>query len=90
MKCDMKTMIKAALLSCRHRCRLYNLPAARDWIISSAPFSFSCCALLMMLFMMMSMQSYNKEHLKMIQPLETPLSHYSSTVDAYRSLFNPK
>ncbi len=92
MKCDMKTMIKAALgLAVVIVAAYATFPAAREWIITSAPFLFFLLCPLMMLFMMMSMQSCHKEQTSEDDPAtKTPseplLEH---TVDAHRSSFKP-
>lgn len=62
MKCDIKTMIKAALgLAVVIAVAYATLPAAREWIAASAPFLFFLICPLMMAFMMKGMQSCNNE-----------------------------
>jgi p-aminobenzoyl-glutamate transporter AbgT len=62
MKCDLKTMMKAALgLAVVVAVAYATLPAARGWITVSAPFLFFLICPLMMFFMMKGMQSCHKE-----------------------------
>lgn len=61
MKCDMKTMIKAALgLGGVVAVAYATLPIAREWILVSTPFLFFLICPLMMFFMMKGMQSCDK------------------------------
>lgn len=58
MKCDMKTMMKAALgLGVAIAIAYVAMPAVRGWILASAPFLFFLLCPLMMFFMMKGMQS---------------------------------
>ncbi len=62
MKCDMKTMMKAALgLGVVVAVAYATLPAARGWIAASAPFLFLLICPLMMFFMMKGMHSCDKD-----------------------------
>lgn len=62
MKCDMKTMMKAALgLGVAIAVAYATMPAARAWILASASFLFFLLCPLMMFFMMKGMQSYDEE-----------------------------
>lgn len=62
MKCDMKTIMKYALgLGAAIIVAYAVLPAAREWIVAVSPFLFFLICPLMMLFMMKSMQSCDKE-----------------------------
>ncbi|WP_022965913.1 DUF2933 domain-containing protein [Denitrificimonas caeni] len=62
MKCDMKMMIKATLsLGVVIVATYVTFPSVRVWIITSSPFLFFLLCPLIMLFMMKSMQSCNKE-----------------------------
>lgn len=62
MKCDMKNMIKYALgLGAIILAAYAVFPAAREWIAAVSPFLFFLICPLMMLFMMKSMQSCDKE-----------------------------
>jgi len=92
MKCDMKTMIKAALgLAVVIAAAYTTFPAARDWIISSAPFLFFLLCPLMMLFMMMSMQSCQKEQATEENSATKAASKalLEDTANARRSSFKP-
>ncbi|TKR53509.1 DUF2933 domain-containing protein [Allopusillimonas ginsengisoli] len=62
MKCNMKIMIKYALGLGAIIIVAYSVfPAAREWIAAASPFLFFLICPLMMLFMMKSMQSCDKE-----------------------------
>lgn len=61
MKCDLKAMLKAALgIGVVTAVSYAALPAARVWIVASAPFLFFLICPMMMFFMMKGMQSCDK------------------------------
>ncbi|QAA93182.1 DUF2933 domain-containing protein [Pollutimonas thiosulfatoxidans] len=62
MKCDVKTMLKAALgLAVAIAVAYATFPAAREWLTASAPFLFFLICPLMMFFMMKGMHSCDKD-----------------------------
>ncbi len=63
MKCDVKTMLKAALgLAVAIAVAYATFPAAREWLTASAPFLFFLICPLMMFFMMKGMHSGHEDH----------------------------
>ena len=75
MKCDMKTMMKAALgLAVVVAVAYATLPAARGWITASAPFLFFLICPLMMFFMMKGMHSCDKGQRVEKDQADTPSS----------------
>ena len=63
MKCDVKTMLKAALgLAVAIAVAYATFPAAREWLTASAPFLFFLICPLMMFFMMKGMHSCHEDH----------------------------
>lgn len=62
MKCDTKTMLKAALgLAVAIAVAYATLPAARDWLAAGAPFLFFLICPLMMFFMMKGMHACDED-----------------------------
>lgn len=92
MKCDVKTMMKAALgLAVVVAVAYATLPAARGWITVSAPFLFFLICPLMMFFMMKGMQSgHSDNESKTSEPAQAPMPEVANVGDYPRALEHKK